>query len=87
MERLTCVPTFEEVLFDDPTTPAQMGKAVGGFAVEVGARDVRFAHCRDYAWARLSGKRCTIDLLFRIKGDRARNAVGPPVSGDIQSAG
>lgn len=87
MERLSSVPTFEEVVFDDPKTPAQMGKTVGGFAVEVGARDVRFAHCRDYAWARLSGKRRTVDLLFRIKGDRARNAVGSPVSGDIQSAG
>lgn len=87
MERLTSVPTFEEVVFDDPKTPTQMGKTVGGFAVEVGAREVRFANCRDYVWTRLSGKRQTVDLLFRIKGNRSRNAEESPISGSVRSVG
>jgi len=58
----------EEVVFEDAKTPAQMGRTVAGFAQEIGAREARFAHCRDYAWTRLLGKRQTIDVLFRIKG-------------------
>lgn len=87
MERLTSVPTFEEVIFDDPKTPAQMGKTIGGFAVEVGAREARFAHCRDYAWTRLSGRRQTVNVLFRIKGNRSRNAEEAPISSSVRSAG
>jgi hypothetical protein len=87
MERLTSVPTFEEVVFDDLRTPTQMGKTVGGFAVEVGAREARFAHCQDYAWTRLSGKRQTVDLLFRIKGNRSRNVEEAPISTGVRSVG
>jgi hypothetical protein len=64
-----------------------MGKTVGGFAVEVGAGEARFAHCRDYAWTRLSGKRRTIDLLFRIKGIRTRSAAEVPISAGVRSVG
>lgn len=87
IEKLTSVPAFEEVVFDDLKTPTQMGKLVGGFAVEVRAREARFAHCRDYAWTRLSGKSRTIDLLFRIKGIRTRRAGEDPISGTVRSAG
>jgi hypothetical protein len=87
MERLTSVPAFEEVVFDDLKTPAQMGKTLGGFVVEVGAREARFAHCGDYAWTRLSGKRQTVDVLFRIKGSRSRDAEETPISGSARSAG
>jgi hypothetical protein len=87
MTRLTPAPTFEEVVFDDARTPAQMGKTVGGFAVEVGAREARFAHCRDYAWARLSGKHRTVDVLFRIKGERTRSAEDPSISAGVRSVG
>jgi hypothetical protein len=64
-----------------------MGKTVGGFAVEVGAREARFAHCRDYAWARLSGKHRTVDVLFRIKGERTRSAEDPSISAGVRSVG
>jgi len=87
MQTLASVPAFEEVVFDDPKTPAQMGKTVGGFAVEVAALDVRFAHCGDYAWTRLSGKRKTVDLLFRIKGNRGRRPDEAAISATVRSAG
>ena len=65
MRRVTTVPNYEEVVFEDVQTPAQMAKNVGGFAVEVAASDARFARCGDEIWARLVGKRGKIDLLFR----------------------
>jgi hypothetical protein len=87
MAKLASTPAFEEVVFDDPMTPVQMGKLVGGFAVEIGAREARFAHCRDYAWTRISGKSRTIDLLFRVKGVRSRSVEEDPISGTVRSAG
>jgi hypothetical protein len=85
MERLTRVPRFEQVAFEEPKTPVQMGKTIGGLAVEIGVREARFAHCRDYVWTRLSGKRQTIDVLFRIK-DR-RSLENSPISEGIRSSG
>ncbi len=70
MERLTTAPNYTEVVVEDALTPAQTAKAVGGFAVEIGAREASFAYCRNYAWMRLSGKRRTMDVLFQ-----GRNAV------------
>ena len=67
MERLTASPECEEVVFENPQTPAQMAKTVAGFAVELAAREARFAHCREYVWTRLSGKRRKIDVLFGVK--------------------
>jgi hypothetical protein len=65
-ERITAAPDCEEVIFEDSQTNTQMAKNVAGFAIEVGARDARFARCRDYIWTRLIGKRRRIDVLFRI---------------------
>jgi hypothetical protein len=84
MERLAIVPRCE-VVYEDRKTPLQMGKTIGGLAVEVGAREVRFSHCRDYAWTRLSGKRVTLDVLFRIKGEQG--ATGDKSSVSVRSAG
>ena len=67
MGRLTTVPGCEEVVFEDPNSPVEMANMVAGFAVEVAAREANFAHCRDYAWTRLTGKRRKIDVLFRVK--------------------
>jgi len=66
-QRLTAAANCEELVFDDLKTPAEMGKMAAGFAVEIGAREAHFAQCREYAWARLSGKRRNIDLLFRFR--------------------
>lgn len=65
MARLTTSPGYEEVFLDDPLTPAKMAKAVGGWAVEITAREGSFTRYRNYVWTRLSGKRRKIDLLFR----------------------
>lgn len=81
MGRLTTVPDYEEVVFEDPNSPVEMANVVAGFAVEVAAREANFAHCRDYAWTRLTGKRRKIDVLFRVKNateaGRKRNFLMP----------
>lgn len=63
--RLTAAPGYEEVFLEDPLTPSQMAKAIGGFAVEIAAKEGSFTRYRNYVWTRLSGKRRKIDVLFR----------------------
>jgi len=67
LKQLTLAPNREEQVFEDPSTPTQMGKTVAGLALQIGAREARFAHCQDYAWTRLLGRRRTIDVLFQMK--------------------
>jgi len=65
MTRLTGVPDYEEIVFEQLMTPGQMANSLGALALEVGAREASFATCRDYIWTRLSGKRRRVDVLFR----------------------
>jgi hypothetical protein len=75
MRRLTHDSSCEEIVFDDPYTPAAMANNVAGFALEVTASEARFAHCRNFIWARLTGKRQRLDVLFRT-GDRRQIVKG-----------
>lgn len=84
MGRLAAMPRFEQVACEDPRTPVQMGKTIGGLAVEVGVQEARFSHCRDYVWTRLFGKRQTIDVLFRIKESRITENL--PIPTGVRSA-
>jgi hypothetical protein len=78
MARLTAPPDYEEATFKDTLTPSQMARTLGGSAVEVSAREGRFAHSPNYVWARLLGKRGNIDVLFFGKigaeGEKTRNS-------------
>lgn len=65
MERVTAAQDSREVVLDDSFTPADMAKTLGGFALEVVAREASLAHCQKYLWTRLSGKRRSIDVLFQ----------------------
>lgn len=67
MDRLTTVQDYEEAVIDNPGSAAQMARTLGGFAVEVSAREASFAKCNSWIWARLTGKRGTVDLLFSLK--------------------
>jgi hypothetical protein len=65
--RVMTAPNYEEVVFDEVQTLAQMARNVGGFASEVAVREARFARCREFVWARLTGRKGRIDLLFRVE--------------------
>jgi Type II secretion system (T2SS), protein E, N-terminal domain len=80
MGRVTAVSGYQEVVIEDQKTPAQMSKTIGGFAVEIGAREARFAQCRNHVWTRLSGKKNTVDILFRT---RPATSLSVPVSASV----
>jgi len=57
---------YKELVVDDPTPPEKMARAVGRAAVEVGAREANFVRYKSLVWARVTGKRGTADVLFRV---------------------
>jgi hypothetical protein len=67
MQRLTAVPGYEEAVFEDPCTPAQMSRTLGSFAVEISAREAGFSKCNSWIWTRLVGKHSTADVVFGLK--------------------
>ncbi len=69
VERLTRPPGYTEILVDDPGTPEKMARTLGRMAVEVAAQEARFTHCKHQVWTRLTGKRETVDVVFRMAND------------------
>ncbi|HEX4031306.1 MAG TPA: hypothetical protein VHX20_13135 [Terracidiphilus sp.] len=67
IERLTALPDYREAFVEDLGTPLQMGRALGGWAVEMGAREASVAKCGSYLWARITGRRGTVDVVFSLK--------------------
>lgn len=72
MERSLAAPDYEEVVIEQPGTPAHMGRALGGFAVETGAREVSCVACKSWIWVRVTGKRKTVDAMFSLRPVAAR---------------
>jgi hypothetical protein len=68
LERMTPAPNYDEVSVEQPGTPAQMGRVLGGQAVEIAATEAHFAQCRSFGWVRLDGKRGTSDVIFHFRG-------------------
>lgn len=71
MGRLTAMRGYEEAVVDNPGTATQMARSLGGFAIEVSAREASFAKCNSWIWVRLSGKRGTVDVVFAMKSAAA----------------
>jgi hypothetical protein len=67
MQKVTAVPDYQEVVVDEPRTPAQMSRTLGGLALEVGAKQASIVRCKSWVWARLTSKRRTMDVLFAMK--------------------
>jgi hypothetical protein len=51
-----------------------MAKTLGGFALEIGAREAVHVACKSWIWVRLAGKRKIVDVLFALKGATAHRA-------------
>ncbi|HEX4283538.1 MAG TPA: hypothetical protein VHZ28_00500 [Terracidiphilus sp.] len=56
---------YEEVVVNETGQLEKMGRTLGRAAVDVGAREARFARYKNLVWARLVGKRGTADVIFR----------------------
>lgn len=66
-QQMQCVahPTqYEEVIVEEPGDPSQMARTLGRYALEAAATDAGFVQCKSWVWARLTGKRKTVDVLF-----------------------
>jgi hypothetical protein len=66
MESIGAAPDYREILMSDPGQPEKMARALGRTAVEVGAREAQFARFKNLVWARLTGKRGKVDIMFRM---------------------
>lgn len=64
LDRLTPPPDYRDAVPGDSETPAKMARTAGWFAVEMGAREARFAPCGPWIWARITGRRGMADVLF-----------------------
>jgi len=55
---------YEEVVVDQPGEPAQMARTLGRYALDAAATDASLIQCKSWVWARLTGKRRIVDVLF-----------------------
>lgn len=67
---------WEHILMEDQSSSAQMANTTGRFVIEMGAREARSTRCRDLIWTRLSGNRCFVDLLYRVKSAQPASSAG-----------
>jgi hypothetical protein len=65
--RLTVAPEYEEVVVDEPESPAQMARTLGYYAVKAAALEARMVRCKTWIWGRLAGKRQTVDVVFSLR--------------------
>jgi hypothetical protein len=66
IERIVPMAEYKELVVDDPGTPDKMARTLGRAAVEIGARDAAFTRQKNFVWARLTGKRGKMDVIFRM---------------------
>jgi len=66
LKSLTAERESEEVSFDRVSSFLEMARIVQSYVVQVASEEARFSHCADQIWCRISGRRHTLDLLFRL---------------------
>ena len=75
-EQMRCVvmpAAYEEVVVEDPSEPGQMARTLGRYALDASATSAGFVQCKSWIWARLSGKRGIVDVLFAKVGATLAN--------------
>jgi hypothetical protein len=65
IDSVTLRPGYKDVVVSDPGSPERMARTLGRAAVDVKAHEARFARYKNLVWARLVGKRGTVDIVFR----------------------
>jgi len=66
MESIVAQKRGQEAVFDGESSPRERAHITRNYAVQLNAQEMRFATCRDYLWARLTGRRHEMDILFRL---------------------
>ena len=58
---------YRETVVQESLNVEQMAKTLGRASLDAHAQEVRFARCKSYLWARVIGKRTTIDTIFSVR--------------------
>ena len=56
---------YQEVVVEEHRQPAEMARTLGYYALDSAATEAGFVQCKSWIWARLTGKRHTVDVLFQ----------------------
>ena len=79
LKQLSTERNYRSTVLEDPS-PEEMMRTIGLSAVEVGATEVSFEHCRNFQLCRIAGRKGTRDVLFRFQdqwnGDNFHSAPG-----------
>jgi len=65
LKQLSTERNYRSLILEDPSQEEMM-RAIGRSAVEVGATEVSFEHCRNLQLCRITGRKGTLDVLFRF---------------------
>ncbi len=72
---------YREMILEEAMSPAEVARMAARLALEITARESRLNQCRQYLWLRLSGRRRTVDVLFRSRSSpRVQDCDTPEVS-------
>jgi hypothetical protein len=66
MQLCNLTATENEIVFDRGSNPIEIAGLTRNYVNQIGAERARFGMCRDYLWARVTGRQ-EIDLLFRLE--------------------
>jgi hypothetical protein len=63
---LTTGRNYDAVLIPEPGSVDRMARTLGKFALEVGAKEAIFSHCKNFVWSRMTGTKGVFDVVFRF---------------------
>jgi len=72
-----------EIVFDQTSTEDEIARIVRGYASKLRAEDVRIVSCGDYLWLRLTGRKESMNLLFRKPIDNQPRTQNKVLTGAI----
>ena len=76
-EQMTVSPEYREIIVDHRETVDQIARTLGGFAVDVKAREASITRCKASIWARLSGKTGVVDIIFPVRETKRISTAAP----------
>lgn len=65
---LTTGRNYDDVLIPEPGSVERMARTLGQCALDVGATEAIFSHCKNFVWSRITGSKGIFDVLFRFDG-------------------
>jgi hypothetical protein len=64
--RLTAPRGYKEAVVERPGAAREMAMSLGGYALQIAAREAFFTRCHSFLWTRLTGNKGTMDVLFDL---------------------